>query len=88
MTVGSWSGAVTTAASLFDTQAGLRPGDIAIAAALGDCGVPAGIMRGFALISRCAGLVGHIHEERQKPALRAIREAADGAVPYDGEAGG
>ena len=60
----------------------------AIAAALGDCGVPAGIMRGFALISRCAGLVGHIHEEQQKPAMRAIWEAADGAVPYDGEAGG
>lgn len=56
----------------------------AIAAALGDCGVPAGIMRGFALISRCAGLVGHIREEQQKPAMRAIWEAADKAVPYDG----
>ena len=44
--------------------------------------------RGFALISRCADLVGHIHEERQKPALCAIWQAADQAVPYDGEAGG
>jgi len=59
----------------------------AIAAALGDCGVPAAIMRGFALISRCAGLVGHVHEEQRKPAMRAIWDAAEKAVPYDGEAG-
>jgi citrate synthase len=59
----------------------------AIAAALGDCGVPAEIMRGFALIARCAGLVGHVHEEQAKPAMRAIWEASDVAVPYDGEAG-
>jgi citrate synthase len=56
----------------------------AIAALLGDCGVPAQIMRGFALITRCAGLVGHIHEEQLKPALRAIWEAGERAVPYDG----
>ena len=59
----------------------------AVAAALGDCEVPAGIMRGFAIITRCAGLVGHAHEEQSKPAMRAIWEAAEGAVPYDGEAG-
>ena len=59
----------------------------AIAAALGDCGVPAPIMRGFALITRCAGLVGHIREEQEKPAMRALWEAADRAVPYDGPAG-
>jgi citrate synthase len=59
----------------------------AIAAALGDCGVPAEIMRGFAIITRAAGLVGHIHEEQHKPALRAIWEAADEAVAYDGDAG-
>jgi citrate synthase len=57
----------------------------AIAAALGDCGVPAEIMRGFAIITRCAGLVGHVHEEQQKPALRAIWQAAERAVPYDGK---
>jgi citrate synthase len=59
----------------------------AIAAALGDCGVPADIMRGFAIITRCAGLVGHIHEEQRKPALRAIWEASEQAVPYDGPIG-
>lgn len=59
----------------------------AIAAALGDCGVPARIMRGFALISRCAGLVAHIHEEQDKPALRALWEAGERAVLYDGKQG-
>jgi citrate synthase len=59
----------------------------AVAAALGDCGVPAAIMRGFAILARCAGLVGHIHEEQRRPAMRAIWEAAERAVPYDGKAG-
>jgi citrate synthase len=54
----------------------------AIAAILGDCGVPCEIMRGFAIIARCAGLVGHIHEEQRKPALRALWENAERAVPY------
>lgn len=59
----------------------------AIAAALGDCGVPQRIMRGFALISRCAGLVAHVHEEQEKPALRALWEAGERAVLYDGKQG-
>ncbi len=56
----------------------------AIAAILADVGVPHEIMRGFALISRCAGLVAHLHEERQKPAMGAIWHAAEQAVTYDG----
>lgn len=60
----------------------------AIAAVLGDCGVPAEIMRGFAVITRCAGLVGHVHEEQRKPAMRVIWEAGSRAVPYDGSAEG
>src|SRR5262249_27746957 len=56
----------------------------AVAAALADCGVPAAIMRGFALIARCAGLVGHVHEEQERPAMRTIWEAAENAVPYTG----
>jgi citrate synthase len=59
----------------------------AVAAALGDVGVPAVIMRGFALVARCAGLVGHIHEEQQHPAMETIWETAERAVPYDGIAG-
>lgn len=57
----------------------------AIAAVLGDCGVPYAIVRGFALVARCAGLVGHIHEEQKKPALRALWEAGERAVPYEPE---
>jgi citrate synthase len=38
----------------------------AIAAILLDAGAPAEILRGFALIARCAGLVGHVHEEQQQ----------------------
>ncbi|HEY3495979.1 MAG TPA: citryl-CoA lyase [Polyangiaceae bacterium] len=59
----------------------------AVAAVLGDAGVPREILRGFALIARCAGLVGHVHEEQQKPAMRAIWEAGERAVPYDGRSG-
>ncbi len=57
----------------------------AIAAALADAGVPGEIMRGFAILARCAGLVGHVHEEQHRPAMRAIWEAAENAVPYDGD---
>ena len=56
----------------------------AVAAVLGDVGVPAAIMRGFVLVARCAGLVGHVHEEQQRPAMTTIWEAAERAVPYDG----
>lgn len=54
----------------------------AVAALLGDCGVPAEILRGFALIARCAGLVGHVREEQQRPAMRALWEAGERAVAY------
>jgi citrate synthase len=42
-------------------------------------------MRGFAILARCAGLVGHVHEEQRRPAMRALWEAAERAVPYDGD---
>jgi citrate synthase len=58
----------------------------AIAACLGDCGVPAEIMRGFALIARCAGLVGHIREEQQRPAMKALWLAGEEAVPFQSDA--
>jgi citrate synthase len=54
----------------------------AVAALLGDCGVPHEIQRGFAVVARSAGLVGHVHEEQTKPAMRAIWESAERAVPY------
>ncbi len=55
----------------------------AVAAVLLDAGVPAEIMRGFALVSRAAGLVGHIHEEQSDPAMHALWMAGEEAVPYE-----
>jgi citrate synthase len=54
----------------------------AVAAVLGDAGVPTTVMRGFAILARCAGLIGHIAEEQERPAMNAIWEAAEAAVPY------
>jgi citrate synthase len=55
----------------------------AFAAVLLDAGAPAGILRGFALIARCAGLVGHLWEEQQDPASWDMAVAAEKAVPYE-----
>jgi citrate synthase len=54
----------------------------AVAALIADAGLPPAILRGIALISRCAGLVGHIREEQQAPAMRALWEGAGAAVRY------
>lgn len=56
----------------------------AIAAVLADAGVPVEIMRGFALVARCGGLVGHIHEEQRDPSMRALWHAGENSVPYRG----
>jgi citrate synthase len=57
----------------------------AIAALLGEIGVPQGVMRGIAVVSRAAGLVGHIREEQLDPSARRLWDAASEAVPYAGE---
>jgi len=54
----------------------------AIAAVLLDAGIAPEIMRGFSILARCAGLIGHIHEEQKTPAMRAMWAASDHAVPY------
>ena len=46
-------------------------------AALCDLGFPADILRGFALLARAAGLVGHIAEEMRRPVGLAIYEQVD-----------
>ena len=56
-----------------------------MAAVLGEIGVPWKIMRGFALISRAPGLVGHIHEEQQRPAAHYLGRLAQQSVEYAGE---
>lgn len=58
----------------------------AIAALLCDIGIPAEIMRGYSIISRCAGLVGHIHEEQHEPTGRQMWDMISHAVEYQGTA--
>ena len=54
----------------------------ASAALLGEIGIPQKIMRGVAVVSRSAGLVGHILEETQMPSAAFIWETVDEAVRY------
>ena len=54
----------------------------AIGAVLLEADIPATIARGFNLIARCAGLVGHLLEEQHEPAGYHIWQVADEAVPY------
>ncbi|MCA0242854.1 MAG: citryl-CoA lyase [Proteobacteria bacterium] len=49
----------------------------AVAALLGDIGIPVRLMRGFAVLSRAAGLVAHIAEEQRDPSLRFIWDLVD-----------
>jgi len=56
----------------------------AIAAVLGEIGIPQPVMRGIAVVSRAAGLVGHILEERERPAARFIWDAVEDGIPYTG----
>ncbi|KAG0774373.1 hypothetical protein G6F22_014114 [Rhizopus arrhizus] len=54
----------------------------AVAALLSEIGVPTDLMRGFAVISRAAGLVSHVAEEQQSHSGRYIWETIDHAIPY------
>lgn len=55
----------------------------AIAAVLGESGVPAALMRGIVLTARCAGLVGHLYEEMNNPAGHELWVAAQTGVNYE-----
>lgn len=57
----------------------------AVAAVLSDIGFSWRIVRGFSLIGRSAGLVGHIAEEQERPLGRALWAMAEENIPYLGE---
>ena len=57
----------------------------AIAALLGEIGVPQEVARGIAVVSRAAGLVGHIREEQLEPSARHIWDVVAQNVPYAGK---
>ncbi|BBK44104.1 citryl-CoA lyase [Allostella vacuolata] len=54
----------------------------AVAALLGEIGVPWQLMRGFAVVSRAAGLVAHVAEEQREPSGRFIWDLVDKAIPH------
>ena len=56
----------------------------AVSALLGELGIERSVMRGFAVISRAAGLVAHVAEEQRQPTGRFIWQLVDEAVPYKG----
>ena len=57
----------------------------AIAALLGEIGIPNEVARGIAVVSRSAGLVGHIREEQLDPSARHMWDVVSEAIPYSGE---
>lgn len=54
-----------------------------IAVALCEAGVPSKVSRGVVLTARCAGLVGHLHEESESPAGEAMWNAITDSVKYE-----
>ena len=54
----------------------------AIAAVLGDLGVPDAIMRGFAVVSRSAGLVGQLKEEHEQQVAAYLTDFAEHDILY------
>jgi citrate synthase len=51
-------------------------------AALADLGLPLHTMRGFALLARCAGLIGHLAEEQSDPVGMDIYLNVDRNIDY------
>ena len=51
-------------------------------AALADLGLPPGLLRGFALLARTAGLLGHLAEERRRPIAMDIYQTVEHNAVY------
>jgi citrate synthase len=51
-------------------------------AALADLGLPVELLRGVALLARCAGLMGHIAEEIRRPIANEIYMSVDRNAEY------
>ena len=55
----------------------------AAGAALADLGLPPDLARGFALLARTAGLVGHLAEEAEQPLGMQLYREIDGRMVYE-----
>jgi citrate synthase len=51
-------------------------------AALADLGLPPDLLRGFALLARAAGLLGHLAEERRSPLAPGVYRTVDANTDY------
>jgi citrate synthase len=79
-TSGRFAAALRALATAVDSTAGRHVtinATGAIAALLGDIGVPIRLMRGFAVLARAAGLIAHIAEEQNDPSGRYIWNLLD-----------
>jgi citrate synthase len=89
--VGSYLGRLREVAEAHRTQSGRElpnNGAGVAGAALADLGFPGPLLRGFALLARTAGLLGHLAEELQSPiGMRLYREVDERAkyAPPTGE---
>ncbi|SDY67574.1 citryl-CoA lyase [Herbiconiux ginsengi] len=52
-------------------------------AALADAGLPVDLLRGFALLARTAGLIGHLAEERENPIGPTVYAEVDRNAVYE-----
>jgi len=57
----------------------------AIAAVLGEAGLPRKVFRGIVLTARCAGLVGHLLEEMENPAADAMWKMVEEGITFSPE---
>ncbi len=55
----------------------------AIAAVLREAGLPGEVMRGVVMVARCAGLVGHLHEESTRPIADDMWKLVEREFPYE-----
>lgn len=75
---------------VYEARAGTRlpiNGAGVAGAALADLGFPAPLLRGFALLARTAGLLGHLAEEMQSPIGMPLYREVDERAMYDPPAG-
>ena len=56
----------------------------AIPAVMLDVGFPVGALKGISLLARTASLIGHLHEEIERPIGFIMSGAAAAAIDYDG----
>lgn len=56
----------------------------AIPAVMLDVGFPVGALKGISLLARTASLIGHVHEEIERPIGFIMSGAAAAAIQYDG----